>query len=454
MKRLSVGLLCVLCIAVLGSLSGAAEPAEAGLALTLDTQRTEYLLDEMFYVTLTLTNTGFQDEAFTRLLSPEFGVVTFEITTPDGQTHTFHPQGSGTLSREGVRDSVMWLPPRDRYSASVDLTYEMELSQGTPAEQRLSNGEDKPLPGPPEPRPATLLSAPGRYSIRACYLVPPNWPLEETVLWSNALKVFVAEPEGANLAAHKILRAGPGAEDRGIWNAFPEAAETYERVLDERPGSVYATYARWSLASVRDLAGIHDQRGTAQARGLIESAADLFLSAAKDAGHTPFGLRATEAAAKVLARLGRSGEAASLVEDAFLWPTTTDGDRVRLLRLMNHIETGYFQQASGLSGDEQTAQLRLPLRRFAEALGFSAGWDAGRRLVTLSSSKVNASFRLGGNSMVVNGRRRAGVRTSLQDGHAYVSPSVIATLMADHYGRGVATALEPMIAAVPAGEHP
>jgi hypothetical protein len=49
--------------------------------------------------------------------------------------------------------------------------------------------------------------------------------------------------------------------------------------------------------------------------------------------------------------------------------------------------------------------------------------------------------------MLVNSVRLVGVRTSLKDGRTMVSPSVIATLMAEHYGKGMAKAFSPRMIA-------
>jgi hypothetical protein len=323
----------------------------------------------------------------------------------------------------------------------------MQKVPGKPSGMYLADGEVKLLPGPDELRPAMLLSTPGEYSIRACYAIPPNWPLEEVTLWSNEVHVSVVQPVGDDLAAHEILRAGPRTEDQGIWNAFRDQTETYQRVLRDYPESVYATYCRWSLGSIRGLDGMHFLRGTPEAPGLLEEAADLFLSVAREAGQTPFGLRATEAAAKDLAKLGRSAEAQALLEDAFVWPSTTDDDRARLLAWMKHIETGYFWRSGGLAGEEPTAQLSVPLREFAEALRFSANWDARTSTVTVSSRRMKASLHPGESDIIVNGLRRVDVRTCLKDDRTLVSPSVIATLMAAHYGKGMENAFPPQMIA-------
>jgi len=441
---------CVLCCCLLG---WALAPASAELSLALGSTRSQYLVDEYFYVTITLTNVGCRDAPFTILLDPQVGVVTFEIVTPDGRTHTYRPRGAAEVGLKGIQDSIMWLAPAGQYTNCVDLSYEMRWVPGEAAGFYDVDGVLKPLPGPARLLTATVLSAPGEYSIRACYAIPQNWPLDPVTLWSNELRISVADPTGVDLPAHQVIESGPRTGDQGIWNAHQEQEECYEQVIRDYPQSTYALYARWALGSIRGLAGSHYLRGKPEAPGLIEDSADLFLAVARDAGQAPFGLRATEAAAKGLAKLGRSAEAQALLEDAFIWPATTDSDRTRLLAWMDHIETGYFQRSAGLGADSAAAtQLSLPLRQFAKALGFSVSWVAASNTATVSSPRMKASLRPDEDDMMVNGVRRIGVRTSLKDGRTLVSPSVIATLMAEHWGKGMANAFPPhMVAQVAPG---
>jgi hypothetical protein len=442
---------CVLCCCLLG---WAFAPVSAELSLELDSTRTQYLVDECFYVTTTLTNVGFGDAPLTILLDPEVGVVTLEIVTPDGRTHTYRPRGAAEVGLKGIQDSIMWLAPGGQYTSSVNLTYELTRVAGQTGGMYESDGVPKPLPVPAKARPAPVLSTLGEYSIRVCYAIPQSWPIDPVTLWSNELRVSVAEPTGMDRAAYNVIQTSPYGEDREEpWNAAAEEAEYYAQVIHDYPTSVYATYARWSLGSIFGLAGSHYLRGKPEAPGLIEDSADLFLAVARDAGQGPFGLRATEAAAKGLAKLGRSAQAQALLEDAFTWPTTTDSDRTRLLAWMDQIETGYFQRSAGLGADSAAAtQLSLPLRQFAKALSFSVGWVAASNTATVSSPRMKASLRPDEDGMMVNGIRRIGVRTSLKDGRTLVSPSVIATLMAEHWGKGMANAFPPHMVAQVAPE--
>jgi len=447
MTRHSVSRLWQFCVLLCCLLGWAGARASAELSLELGSTRSQCLVGEYFYVTITLTNVGLHDAPFTILLDPEVGIVTFEIVTPDGQTHTYRPRGAAEVGLKGIQDSIVWLAPGSQYTHSVDLSYELRRVPGKTGGWYQANGEIKPLRGADEVRPEMLLSAPGEYSIRACYEIPADWPLDPVTLWSNELTASVAEPTGADRAAYQVIQAGPRTQEQGPWNAYEEQAQYYEQILRDYPQCAYAAYARWSLGSIRGLAGSHFLRGKPEAVGALESAADLFLSVARDAGRTPFGLRATEAAAKSLAKLGRSAEAQALLEDAFVWPTTTDSDRARLVAWMDHIETGYFQRSAGLGAHSAAGtQLSLPLRQFAQALGFSVDWAGVGNSVTVSSPRVKAILRPGQEYMMVNGLRRIGVRTSLNDGHTLVSPSVIATLMAEHYGKGMASAFPQLIA--------
>jgi hypothetical protein len=429
-------------------------PAGAQLSLDLSTTRAQYLVDEFLYVTITMTNVGSTDTPFTRFLQPDVGIVTFEIMTPDGQTHAYEPRGRASLSKGAPERSILWLAPGGHYTASVDLSYEMSRVPGKAAATYLGDaGVVKALPWE-ELRPTMVLSAPGEYSIRACYVIPAGWPLEPITLWSDELHVSVTEPTGQDLVAYSVIQMSPYDEDREEpWNAAAEEAEYYERMIRDYPTSIYARYACWSLGSIRGLAGSHYLRGTPEASGLIEDSVDLFLSVARDTGQEPFGLRATEAAAKALAAIGCNTEAQALLGDAFVWPTTTDSDRTRLLASMDHIETGYFRRSWGTASGSAGTQPLLPLRAFATALGYSVDWAATSNTATVSSRRVKAGIRPGRNDMTVNGVRLVGIRASLQDGRILVSPSVIATLMAAHYGKGMESAFPPqMIARAENGE--
>jgi len=448
MTRCSVSRLWQFRVLLLCCLLGSAVvPASAQLALGMSTTRTQYLTDEFLYVTITLENVGTQDVPFTRLLDPAVGIVSFEIMTPDGQSYSYEPRGRAALSQGAPERSILWLAPGGRYTNSVDLSYELRRVPGKATGMYEADGVIKPLPGPDEVRPAMLLSAPGEYSIRACYAVPEGWPLDPVTLWSNELHVSVVEPTGTDLGAYNVILTSPYGEGREEpWNVAAEEAEYYEQVIRDYPTSIYAIYARRSLASIHSSAGSHALRGRPEALERFRSAAALFVSAAQQAGQTPLGMRVTEAAAKNLARLGRNAEAQALLEDAFIWPTTTDSDRTRLLAWMQHIETGYFQREAGAVPMGATTQLSLPLRSFARALGFSVGWVPDTKSAVISTSKVTASIQPGHDYIMVNGTRRVGVRAALEEDRLRVSPSVIATLMAEHYGKGMANAFPTLIA--------
>ena len=144
--------------------------------------------------------------------------------------------------------------------------------------------------------------------------------------------------------------------------------------------------------------------------------------------------------------------AQDLLEQSFLSPAATDYDRLEALSWMDHVESGEFERSGGLFVESQGVKLSLPLRALAKALGFSVGWVAASNTATISSPRMKASLRPDEDDMMVNGVRRIGVRTSLKDGRTLVSPSVIATLMAEHYGKGMADAFPPHMVAQVAPE--
>jgi hypothetical protein len=380
--------------------------AAADLQLLLTSPKNQYLPDEPLFVTVTLSNVAIAEVAALRLLDPGDGVVSFQITAPGEERHNYCPWVRSAWTLDGLAETAIYLNPGAQYSASVDLTYEMR-DGGRP----------------------TVLSQPGEYVIVASYAMPEGWPADRLAAWSNELRLLVTEPRGIDRAAYDLLQSGARTHDDGPWTLKEEQADCYETLLAKFPDSRYALPTLYYLAQLYDFKGTQILRGTPEAVEYLEEAAALYLSVAAAAVGGPPGLRATRAAARCFAKLGDVAAAQALLEEAFLSPAATDDDRVKALSRLGYLEEGGFERVSGIAS--ATTPLALPLRRLAEALGFSLDWASPTKTVTVSSSRLRSTIRPLEDSVMVNGLRRIGVRTSLKDGRTLVSPSVIATLMAE-----------------------
>ncbi len=414
-----------------------AGPGAAQVVLELDAEKTEFLVDEPIFVTVAVRNVADVDVPILRLLEPGSGVLRFEIVAPGEEPRAYRPCAEASFTQEALEESVIWLAPGEAYSAAADLTEEL-----------------REVPGRTEWQVAILLSVPGEYGIRASYCIPEDWPTGPLAVWSNEVYLLVSEPEGVDLAAHEILQAGSETGEKTLWNASSGQALYYEAVLGEYPESQYAIYARLFLGGTRHLDGVWRMRGTTEGVAALEAAATLYLTAAEQARDTPFGVRATMGAAMCSANLGDVVSAEALLEEVFLSPAATDADRVQVLLWLDRLESGSFERAAGLTCASTSPEPAVPLRSFAEALGFSVDWGSTTKTVAVSGRKLHSTISPGQNVMLVNGTPRTGVRTRLRDARTEVSPSVIATLMAEHYGKGMATAFPQRIAKAPGATQP
>jgi hypothetical protein len=419
----ALGSVCVLSTLAVGT-------ARADLSLQISSAKTRYLVDEPLFVTVIVRNQGPADAAISRYLDPMLGLLTFEVVPPGESARPYGQCTHASLDRSGLANTVVNLAPGEQYSGVAELTCEVKDRQG-----------------------GLLLSAAGNYILRGTYAIPEGWPVPPLKVQSNDLSLEVLDPEGEDRAAHEILLQGAATAGHALWSAAREQASCYETLLREYPGSGYAIHAKWYLAQVYHCDGTIGQlglRGTPAAVTALENAAALCLSVAADAGQTPLALMAVRLAATESAMVGRASEAQALLQQTFLSPAATDDDRLDAVRLMEHVETGLFYEESGLaSGKVATTQVRLPLRQFARALGLSLSWDPATKTTTIRGRKVKSTLQPGKKSMFVNGEKRTGVRTWFAKGNTEVSLSVIATLMAEQRGKGVANALSGLIARAP-----
>jgi hypothetical protein len=405
----------------------ASAPSRADLALEVTAEKGQYLLDEPLYVTVALRNVGARDALVVRALHPGMGLLALEVAPPGEGPHVVDPCGKFELGPGYFVRATVLLAPGDHYTGAVELTREM-----TPSGAQ------------------NVLRRPGRCAIRATYAIPEGLPAGPLSLRSNELSLLVSEPEGVDRQAYEALLSCPRPErGPGLWNSTPETADCFEAVVRDYPDSRYALYARLYIADARYIPGTSIHRGTVEGRAELEQAAPLYSSVADEAGATPLGVHARGMAGRAFGALGDAARAQALFEQAFVSPAATDEDRLLTLSAMRLLGQGYFQEMGGLVAQTSSQGPQLPLRRFARAMGLSVHWDASARTARVSGRGIRASLRPAAGSMVINGTARVRVPVSLKNGRTHVSPSVIAALMAEQRGRGVANALAGLLAALP-----
>lgn len=103
---------------------------------------------------------------------------------------------------------------------------------------------------------------------------------------------------------------------------------------------------------------------------------------------------------------------------------------------MQMLEQGYWQRSSNPAGTNVPAAVYVPLRRFAEALGFSVTWDAATGSAVVTSRSLNARIKPGSTTMTACGKHVEGIAAIIENGELKVSPKVIGTLMDAHWNRG------------------
>jgi len=389
--------------------------AAGQLLLELSSPKDHCLRDEPLYVVATLRNDGPSECAFLRYLDPASGILSFEIAPPGEEPRACKAWGSLSYTRQGLEQGLLYLGPGEQYRAALEITYEMR-----------------------DRKRALVLSRPGEYRLRACYSIPETWPAGPLTVWSNELQITVSAPEGIDAAAYETLELGARTHVEGPWNAFSEQAECYEAVLRNSSASAYVVPAAFYLAQVRESDGQEELRGTSGAETAFHAAADLYRAVAEREGETPLGVYATRLAARAFAELGDFARASDLLQQSFLSPAATDWDRLEALSWMGHVESGEFERSGGLNPGSTGAKLSLPLRAFAEVLGFAVQWDGEKGEARMTAPGVEAVLHAGEDQMLVNGAPQGPIASELVSGQPHVSPSAIRILFDAKFGRALA----------------
>lgn len=270
-----------------------ASPISASsLEFSIASPRSECLVGEWFYVIVTMENRGTEPAKTSTLLTPDMGLVGFDIKFPDGASRPYRPTGRAILVQDGVEKSLITLAPGETYTVSVDLSHE---------------------PGENRGKFATLLSEPGEYVFTAKYT-----HLSQSIT-SNDLRIVVREPQGVDRKAYDMLQTEI-AERLGMWSL--SGADAFKKVISECPESRYAAYAEYLLASYYShLAARHKDDA------MKEKAAGLFVSAATDLNGSPLAVFSLVRAGRHYAEIGNRGLGIQYLEKAVNLPYATDSDR-------------------------------------------------------------------------------------------------------------------------------
>lgn len=391
----------------------AATPVRAELVMELSTPKTHYIQHEPFWVVLTFRNMGTQDDKLVRNFDPSLDDMAFDITPPDGRRYRYDSIMEPSGIRYDYPAATVCLGPGERFTADVDLTWEMRLLDEKKRHAVL----------------ADVLSRPGVHRIQATYEMPGGNPI---TLESNECRFTVDEPQGIDRQAYELLKRVPCWSKDTIWFANSESyelrQETYKRVLRAYPKSAYAPHLRSHLAGYYNRLS-YEWPEESQRSEWARRSAELYAAAARALADSPAGVAAFGWAVKNYRRGQDRTRCQRTFEAELVAPGMTDDRRLWRLRYLYTELDGWMRP---LNNPED---VRVPLRPIAGAMGFSVAWNPEDKTVEVSNARVHLVLRPGENSMTVNGVDKTGVVTSIKRGQTIVSLSVLAPLVADRYGR-------------------
>lgn len=387
-------------------------PLYAQVELTVDTTKRDYLLEEQVYVTVTARNTGSSSVRLYGNLQPESPFLDVLVARP-GEPFAALDLGHASATKEDWERSAAVLEPGDVWSASLDLTL-----HGNAAASCMES----------------LLSQPGIYTVRIAYSPYGTSDGGEAAIVSSDLELSVSQPERAEAAAYSLLSAGK--EEAGwntVWIPTVGRIAIYEAVAAGYPQSEYADDALFYLAAALN-AQVWGKEGTEAALSNYQRAAGCLESVALAAGDSPLGVRAMRLAASYYGRVGDIRRAQELFQEAIVAPAATDDDRRTGVLWLQRLEEGGWQQYGRPDHAKVPVQISVPLRSLACALGYTVNWDGKAKSVELRSTGVSSTLQPTISAVCINGEVRTGARVAVADGVTYVSPNVIATLVAASKG--------------------
>jgi len=379
------------CILVAASLvlSAASLPVQAGLTFKLKPVKSQYLLDEPLKLVFTMVNDSDTPVKALRIASPGTGTARIFITPPGGEEYEYADMWSADPIAEWYPSAGVLLKPHDSYSGVLDLSY----------------GARRDMVSIADPKPT--LSSPGAYTIVGMCLVPED----KSWLGSNSVHIEVRQPSGTDKRAFDILTEDPEAKKSGLWNQ--NGPRIYERVLKECPRSGYALDAKFSLA--------RDPKLTSRVK------ADML---AEIAGNTPSGVLATRLE-------GAERASQDLLHRAFCMYAATDSDRIDIL-----LELATVRR---MAPKNKPVEIWAPLANYASALQYWCETDPTTREVRLIRGNTTIKFKVGADSITVNGRKTEGCPTKDKEGKPHVSLAVVAVLAAERWGGGIPETLKQIL---------
>lgn len=218
------GLVIILVLSSLHVFGGETQPARSPpapralrsnpqLRLTLETNRSTYLLGEPLVLDVSLTNVGDETVHVVRWLDPTYKFLVFQVTRPSGEEERFGP----VVSACGRLDPFVKLPPGESVYGHAKVFY------GAPG---------------------WFFNQPGVYTIQALYPGPVE-RAEEMVI-SNQLQVeFVDEEPGAS----KLIMGG----EQGLFllwehgDHLTRGIGNLQELIDRYPDSILAAYGNYAL---------------------------------------------------------------------------------------------------------------------------------------------------------------------------------------------------------------
>ena len=336
----------------------------SSLKLTLSADKREYLLDEPFFVRVTVRNTGDEDVAIWReLLGPETSGVLFRITKPGEKPRDWQPEY--VLDWVQSADAGIYLIPEEEFSRTHDLTRDWTC---------CPDHVD------------TLFSVPGKYTIEA---------RGNRYEPSSSLHVTVVEPEGDDAKARAMLLAYPRTTREPLWDHHYRMENGYRRLINEYPHTRYAMYARFYLAQgfwiEPTLWTAKTRRQSTETAGLYRA----FIGAARSGMVTALAQRLC---ARASAIGGNFGDAMECLEQALVNPGASIEDRVEALRWMQITATGGMKKPYAY----------VPVSSLAKAFGMKVSLEPLKDTLTVTMGDDTLVIPRNKSTYLLNGETHDG----------------------------------------------
>jgi len=387
----------------------------------LRSANTHLLLGEPVWVTFSIQNAGIKDTTMIRSAPPGSDYLNYEIVAPGKQPRTFMPMG--VLSGSGRAKRLLLLKPADSFSRADELTYEQR---------------------------GILIDQPGEYVIHAVYCLPDGVPGGPFTIRSNGICIVVEAPMGDDKTVYDALveRIAKKSKIGGLWTVEAACIPEYEAILAAYPRGGYAVSIHHHLAQAYEFYAKNEKRDAKEVVALVEKAILNYRVVAETLAATPLGTQAYQLAGRSYASLNKVNSAEEMYRAAFCSPGVTSESQLDILSWIKLLEMGTFYGESGLvkPGKDVTTKVMLPLLPYARALGYKMTKDEKTGESVLIKGDYQWIIKPGEDPLLVCGTLCKNMRVELdKDGGFRVSPSVIAMLMAERYGKDMARQLSFML---------